>query len=78
MSGIVGNKAAMDRARYNLTPDIEARLRIIHVISSPMEGAALTSSKDYAISTGMLIRAFEQIYTRIITVSPRPIGGQRP
>ncbi len=51
ISGIVGLKAAKDKLRYNVSPDIEARLRTIHLTTGPKEGAALTSSMEYVQGT---------------------------
>ena len=68
MSGIVGHKAAKDKLRYDVSEDVEARLRTIHVLRGPKEGAALTTSVEYATSLGTLIASFEENYTKIIKV----------
>ena len=74
MSGIVGIKAAKDKLRYHVTADMEARLRTIHVLRGPKEGAALTTSMEYAKSLGTLAGSFEENYTKIIKVG----GDGRP
>lgn len=77
ISGIVGLKAAKDKLRYNVSPDIEARLRTIHLTTGPKEGAALTSSMEYVQGLGALIGGFEETFTRILKVSHVKIAVRR-
>ena len=66
--GLLGYKAAKDRMRFNLTPNVESRLRIIHVIEEPKEGAALKSPAEYAAYHQILGKAFGPIYRAVIKV----------
>ena len=69
MSGIVAHKAATDKLRYHLTPDIQSRFRAIHVLQEPKDGAALTSTEEYALVLQSQNSHLNEIYTKILKVS---------